>query len=160
MTDHRVGIADLAVGEGDGTVCTIALGSCVAIVLYDPQTRVGGMAHILLPAPDRGRDGDNPARYPETALPVLVGKMLALGADRAGLTARLVGGASMFANLLPKGAVTIGARNVEASRAALASAGIPVVGEDVGQDHGRSVYLFLADGRVEVRSLARGTRVL
>lgn len=66
----------------------------------------------------------------------------------------------MFTSLLPKGAITIGARNVEAARETLAIAGIPLVGEDVGADHGRSVYLSLADGTVEVRSLARGTRVL
>lgn len=160
MTDYRVGIADLAVGADDGVLSTIALGSCVAIVLYDPAARVGGLAHVLLPAPEARKNGDNPARYPETALPVLLARMTALGADPARVTARLVGGASMFASLLPPGSATIGGRNVDATRDALARAGIPVVAEDVGQEHGRSVYFSLADGRVEVRSLARGTRVL
>jgi chemotaxis protein CheD len=160
MSEHRVGIADLAVGAGEGTLTTIALGSCVAIVLYDAETRVGGLAHVLLPAPEQPRNGENPARYPETALPVLLAKMAALGANPARVTARLVGGASMFAGLLPQGTATIGGRNVDASRGVLARAGIPVVAEDVGQEHGRSVYFSLADGRVEVRSLARGTRAL
>ncbi len=159
MTEHRVGIADLA-AAADGTLITIGLGSCVAIVLYDAWARVGGLAHVLLPHPDPERVSDNPARYPITALPVLVARMTALGADRERLTARIAGGASMFTSLLPKGTVTIGARNVEAARETLAIAGIPLVGEDVGADHGRSVYLSLADGTVEVRSLARGTRVL
>ncbi len=160
MSDQRIGIAELAVGAEEGTLSTIALGSCVAIVLYDPDARVGGMAHILLPAPDARRNGDNPARYPETALPVMLARMAALGANPARVTARLVGGASMFAGLLPQGTATVGVRNVDASRAVLERAGIPVVAEDVGQEHGRSVYFTLADGRVEVRSLARGTRVL
>ncbi|HUX32729.1 MAG TPA: chemotaxis protein CheD, partial [Gemmatimonadaceae bacterium] len=120
----------------------------------------GGMAHVLLPDPESGRDQSNPARYASSALPVLVEQMTALGAVAGRLTARLAGGASMFANLVPKGTVTIGTRNVDAAREVLAAAGIPLVGEDVGLDHGRSVYLSVADGRVEVRSLARGTRVL
>jgi chemotaxis protein CheD len=160
MSDTRVDIAALAAGAGEGTLYSIALGSCVAIVLYDAASRVGGLAHVLLPEPEGGRNGDNAARYPRTAVPALLDRMLALGADRARITGRLAGGASMFASLLPKGAVTIGRRNVDAARDALAAAGVPLVGEDVGQEHGRSVYLYLADGRVEVRSLARGTRVL
>ncbi|HVA56939.1 MAG: hypothetical protein WBQ26_07515 [Gemmatimonadaceae bacterium] len=159
MTDRRVGIAELA-AAAEGTLSTMGLGSCVAIVLYDAESKVGGLAHVLLPDPDARRANDNPARYPGTALPVLLGQMAALGAERGRLKARIAGGASMFASLLPKGTVTIGARNVEAARETLAIAGIPLVGEDVGADHGRSVYLSLADGRMEVRSLVRGTRVL
>lgn len=160
MTDHRVGVADLATGGGDGTLSTIGLGSCVAIVLYDAQARVGGMAHILLPDPEMSRDRQNPARFPETAVPALLERMVAQGADARRVTARIAGGASMFANLVPRGTATIGARNVEATRRALTAAGLLLVAEDVGDDYGRSVYLHLGDGRVEVRSLSRGNRDL
>jgi chemotaxis protein CheD len=160
MSEHRVGIADLAAAGGEGTLCTIGLGSCVAIVLYDARARVGGLAHVLLPEPVSPRERQNAARFPETAVPALIEKMRAIGADPARLTARLVGGASMFSTLLPRGAPTIGTRNVEASRRALDAAGIAVTAEDVGMEHGRSVYLRLADGQLEVRSLARGSRVL
>ncbi len=160
MSEQRVGIADLAVAAGEGTLCTLGLGSCVAIVLYDAVVRVGGLAHVLLPEPAMSRLHDNPARFPETAVPALVARMRELGADPARMTARLVGGASMFSSLLPRGAPTIGGRNVDASRQALQRAGITIAGEDVGMEHGRSVYLHIADGQVEVRSLARGSRVL
>lgn len=160
MTDHRVGIADLAVGCGEDTLFTLGLGSCVAIVLYDAQAQVGGMAHVLLPDPGVGREPNNPARYPASAVPALLERMAAIGGEARRITARMVGGASMFSSLLPKGTVTIGSRNVEAARQALAAAGIPLVGEQVGQEHGRSVYLRLADGQLEVRSLARGNCVL
>lgn len=160
MSEQRVGIADLAAAAGEGTLCTIGLGSCVAIVLYDPDARVGGLAHVLLPEPSMSRLHENPARFPETAVPALMERMRALGADPGRTTARLIGGASMFSSLLPRGAPTIGGRNVEASRRALRAAGIAITGEDVGLEHGRSVYLRLADGRVEVRSLSRGSRVV
>jgi chemotaxis protein CheD len=74
--------------------------------------------------------------------------------------AKLVGGASMFSNLLPAGSIQIGDRNVAAARQALRALGVPIIAEDVGSDHGRSVHFFLDDGRVEVRSLKKGNRVL
>lgn len=144
----------------DGTLATLGLGSCVAIVLYDAEARVGGLAHVLLPEASMTRDHENPARVPATAVPALIERMAAQGADVRRITARIAGGASMFASLLPRGVPTIGSRNVEASRRAVAAAGLTMVGEDVGQEHGRSVFLRIADGQMEVRSLVRGNRVL
>ena len=54
----------------------------------------------------------------------------------------------------------MGERNVAAARQALAAAHIPVIGEDVLQRHGRSVYFHLDDGRIEVRTVAHGTQTL
>lgn len=158
-----VRVADLSAGRGAETVIqTVGLGSCVAIVLHDPATGVGGIAHILLPTLAQTRDRSNPAKVPETAVPALVAEMQRLGAGAARqLTARLVGGASMFGALLAGGSgVNIGERNVVAAREAVRAAGIPLVGEDVGGDHGRSVFLYLEDGRVLVRSLRAGDREL
>jgi chemotaxis protein CheD len=156
----RVKVADFAVGRnGDTVIATIGLGSCVAIALYDAATRVGGLAHVLLPSESMTRDRSNRAKFPSAAVPLLLAEMRGLGAQGK-VSARLVGGASMFATLLPTGGVNIGERNVVASRAALAAAGVPLLGEDVGGDYGRSVYLHLADGRLEVHSLKAGRRVL
>ena len=156
----RVKVADLAVGNAEDTLVTIGLGSCVAIALYDPDARIGGLAHVLLPNELMARDRSNPAKFPGTAVPALVAEMSRLGARRLRLTARLVGGASMFGNLIPTGGINVGERNVLASRQALDDAGIPLVSEDTGADHGRTVYFHLSDGRIEVRSLKRGNRVL
>ena len=95
----RVGVAALAVARGSGLLVTLGLGSCVAIVLWDEAARVGGLAHVLLPGPELSRDASNPAKFPCTAVPLLVRQMRAAGAgDR--LTARLVGGASRGDNEL------------------------------------------------------------
>lgn len=160
MTTVRVKVADFAVGrDGDTVIATVGLGSCVAIALYDPKTRVGGLAHVLLPSEAMARDKANRAKFPAAAVPLLLAEMRNLGCN-GGIAARLVGGSSMFASLLPSGGVNIGERNVVASREALAAAGVPVVGEDVGGDYGRSVYFHLADGRIEVHSIKAGRRVL
>ena len=155
----RVKVADYAVATG-GTIATIGLGSCVAIVLYDSQAGVGGMAHVLLPDEQMSRDRSNPAKFPATVVPILVGEMQSLGAIESRLRAKIVGGASMFGTLIPAGGINIGERNVVAVREVLAVAKIPIVAEDTGSDYGRSVFLNVADGAVEVRSVRRGSRVL
>jgi chemotaxis protein CheD len=160
MTEHKVRIADWAVASAPDRIITIGLGSCVAIVLYDARTRVGGMAHVLLPAPQGGKDAEFPAKFPSTAVPLLLDAMRARGAEGP-VTARLVGGAALFTGLMTRdGAGAIGARNIEASRAALAAANVRVVGEEVGGEAGRSVYLDLATGVVRVRSMREGDRDL
>jgi chemotaxis protein CheD len=159
-TEIRVKVAECAVGRDEQTLITIGLGSCVAILLYDQRVRVGGMAHTLLPDESMARDRSNPAKFPASAVALLLAEMTRLGADAKRVRAKLVGGASMFANLLPAGGINIGDRNVAAARQALARRGVPIVAEDVGSDHGRSVHFHLDDGRVEVRSLKKGNRVL
>ena len=159
LTEIRVKVADWAVAQGDRTIATIGLGSCVAIVLHDPVAGVGGLAHILLPDATLSRDQENRAKFPGTAVPLLVSEMRKLG-SRGAIQAKIVGGASMFGQLLPAGGVNMGERNVAATRRALESAGIPVVADDTGGDYGRSVYLDVPSGRVLVRSLRRGDRHL
>lgn len=155
-------VADWAVDAGDVALVTLGLGSCVAIALYDPEPRVGGLVHLLLPSPTLARDRDNHARFPETAVPLLLREMAKLGARPERITARLVGGASMFGATTGTGTAPpgMGERNVAAARLTLAAARVPVTGEAVLQHHGRSVYFFLGDGRIEVRTVARGTVVL
>jgi chemotaxis protein CheD len=157
--DIRVNVADYAVAAA-GTMSTIGLGSCVAIMLYDSSAHVGGMAHVLLPDETMSRDRSNRAKFPRTAIPLLLEEMRRLGASADRVRAKIVGGASMFGNLLPPAGINIGERNIAAVRAALAGANLPLVAEDTGSDYGRSVFFHLADGRVEVRSLRKGTRVL
>jgi chemotaxis protein CheD len=128
--------------------------------LYDAVARIGGMAHVLLPSPALSRDDGNPAKFPQTAVPRLLELMSQCGAFPRRLTGRLVGGASMFASLAAPGTIQMGDRNVVASRQALNQAGIPLTGEAVGGDYGRTVRLTVADGRLEVSSVAHGTHAL
>ena len=155
----RVKVADYAVAA-EGTIATIGLGSCVAIILYDATARVGGMAHVLLPNEAMSRDRSNPAKFPSSAVPLLLSEMRLLGAKPERVRAKIVGGASMFGNLIPSGGINIGERNIAAVRSVLSEVKVPIVAEDVGSDHGRSVFLHLDDGHVEVRSLKKGSRVL
>jgi chemotaxis protein CheD len=155
-----VRVADLQVGGADDILMTVGLGSCVAIVLYDPGVRVGGLAHVLLPSPALSRQDGNVAKFPQTAVPRLLELMAKQGASPRRVIGRLVGGASMFASLAPPGTIQMGERNTVASRQALHSHGIPLVGEAVGGDYGRTVRLRVSDGQVEVSSVSHGIHTL
>jgi chemotaxis protein CheD len=86
--------------------------------------------------------------------------MAGRGASPRRVTARLAGGASMFAALAAPGTIQMGERNVVASRQVLHSHGIPLVGEAVGGDFGRTVRLDVSEGSLEVRSVAHGVHTI
>jgi chemotaxis protein CheD len=155
-----VRVADLRIGVANDVLITVGLGSCVAILLHDAEARVGGLAHILLPSPALARADGNPAKFPQSAVPRLLALMVADGARRERITGRLAGGASMFAALAPPGTVQMGERNVLAARQTLNSHGVPLVGEAVGGDFGRTVRLRVHDGRIDVSTVAHGVQHL
>jgi chemotaxis protein CheD len=155
-----VRVADLKVGSADDILITIGLGSCVAIMLHDATVRIGGLAHVLLPSPALSRREVNPAKSAQTAVPLLLEQMARLGASPRRITARIAGGASMFAALSAPGTVNMGERNVVATRNALMTHGIPIVAQDVGADYGRTVRFSVATGQVDVSSVAHGSRTL
>ncbi|UCC74764.1 MAG: chemotaxis protein CheD [Gemmatimonadota bacterium] len=146
-----VPMGERRVGKREGTLSITGLGSCVAVVLYDDQCRVGGLVHVLLPDPTFSKR-DRCWLFATTAIPALVRELEEAGADRARLTARLVGGATMFQDLLPQDKPNIGQRNIVAARSTLAKNGIPIVAEEVGGEFGRSVDFDLSDGRIRVSS--------
>ncbi|HET7583411.1 MAG TPA: chemotaxis protein CheD [Gemmatimonadaceae bacterium] len=160
MNEIRVKVADAAVGQGDAILSTVGLGSCVAIALLDAQAGVGALAHVLLPSATMARDQSNPAKFPSTAVPHMLKAMRALGARESRVTAKIAGGASMFTNLLSNGGLQMGERNILATREALSRAGIPLIAQDVGGGHGRSILFHVADGTLEVRSIVHGNMKL
>ena len=151
-----VHVADYKVGGAGDVLLTVGLGSCVAVALHDAEARVGGLAHILLPSPALSRREHTPGKFPQTAIPLLMQDMVARGARASRITARIAGGASMFTNLQPTGAIQMGERNLVAVRATLEHHSIPLVGSEVGGDFGRTVRLFVGDGRIEVSTVRRG----
>lgn len=153
-------MADWAAAQGTHDLLTLGLGSCVAIMLYDQETKIGGMAHVLLPSRSLARDATNPAKFPETAVPLLIQRLTQLGADPRRLVAKLAGGASMFAALMTPGTIQMGERNIVASRNALRDAAIPIVAEAVGGGQGRSVRFHLADGSIEIRTVGADVTIL
>lgn len=150
---HRlvVSIADAKVSRDPAdTLVTYALGSCVAICLFDPAAKVAGMAHVMLPeaSMDREKAAANPWMFADTGVPGLIGWMQQQGASGRQLSVHLAGGAQVLNDASLFG---IGKRNYAAVRKALWKAGLMVDGEAVGGTISRTVRMDVATGRVWVR---------
>lgn len=151
-------IAELFAGDAEHVIVTNGVGSCLVIVLHDPLARVGGMAHAILPKmrgeeyraplpPDK--EGKRFVKYVDQAIDTLVEELVALGAAKEHLVAKLIGGAHMF-QLLEGDKHGIGFENVEVARERLTALGIPVETEVVGGTVGRNVRFDCATGVVEI----------
>lgn len=130
------------------TLIRTLLGSCAGVVLYDRLTKLGGVAHIVLPSA-RGST-DHPGKYADTAIPRLIEEMEQVAGRklRTRLTAKLFGGASMF----PGGALLdIGRSNQDAVEQILSELGVAVIARDMGGETGRRLTFSTASGIVAVR---------
>jgi len=156
-----VAIGACAAGSGDRHFIVYGLGSCVALVLFDPRSGAGGLAHVLLPGPRPAADGlrDLPAKYADEALVVLAEGLEAAGGDRRRACAGLVGGARLFASESPL-ETGVGARNIQGALTALQRAGVPIRWRDSGGGCGRTLRFELPAGRLHVRTLGGGWREL
>jgi chemotaxis protein CheD len=86
--------------------------------------------------------------------------MLALGAQRNRIIAKIVGGACMFESSMFDSAMNIGRRNSEAVKEILSEEKIPIIGEDVGNNYGRTMQFDVATGRVLIRSAKIGSKTI
>ncbi len=155
-----VGMADLNTTKSPGVLTTLGLGSCVGIALYDPVTKVAGLAHVMLPDSKQIKNNSNIAKFADTATLKLIKDMLVLGAQKSRLKAKLAGGAQMFAFDSKNESMRIGDRNVEASINILKQLSIPIIGRDTGSSYGRTVELYSEDGRFVIKTIGHGNRVI
>ena len=154
-----VGIADLNVAKDDDTLVTYALGSCVGICLYDPVYKLAGLSHIMLPSVKDFTDPQaaaQTAKYADTAIELLMKKLIGMGAGKIRLRAKIAGGAQMFAPVNNSSLAGIGERKVIAVKKELARLSIPIVAEDTGKNYGRTLYLTAADGVMRIKSVNKG----
>ena len=154
----RVGMADYKVGRAPSTIISYGLGSCIGISLYDPQTKAGGLLHIMLPDSTQARPTDNPAKFADTGLPLMLRDVLELGASRSRLVAKIAGGAQMFAFANATDIMRVGARNAEAAKKILKELNKRLLSEDTGGNYGRTVQIDLNDGVYKVKTIDKGEK--
>ncbi|MCL1822881.1 MAG: chemotaxis protein CheD [Oscillospiraceae bacterium] len=156
----NVGISDWKVNKGEGLIVTYALGSCVGICLYDKTVKIGGLSHIMLPD-SKGVAASaavNRMKFADTAIPDMLHKLIQMGAVKSRMTAKIAGGALMFATSSEK--FNIGERNVAAVKETLKTLGIPIIAQDTGLNFGRTVFFNTEDGKAEVKSTSQGVKIL
>ena len=155
MTCRNVGIGEWAVsGDPAEEIKTFALGSCVAVVIYDTKRSIGGLIHIALPDssidPERGKL--QPGYFADTGLPLMIEEMKRLGAERSGVWVKLAGGASIMD---PVCLFDIGKRNVLAAKRILWRSSLGPLAEDTGGELSRTVSFHIAEGTTTISSGSR-----
>jgi chemotaxis protein CheD len=151
---RTVEVAQFHVGQAPEQMKTLALGSCLGIVLYDPTSRIGALAHAMHPRRERVKNNANRAKFVDSVIPILVDRMARRGARRERIVAKLFGGARMFESYAGcAGVIQIGDENIAAAREELRARGIPIAGECVGGTSGRTIVFDLTTGAVAVRDV-------
>ncbi|MCM1268252.1 MAG: chemotaxis protein CheD [Bacteroidales bacterium] len=151
----KVGMADLKVCVSPDSVITLGLGSCVGIAIRDPITKIGGLAHIMLPDSTMIRNNSNIPKFADTGIEELVRQVTLKGASRARLVAKIAGGAQMFGFGSQSESVQVGKRNVEATKKKLAQMKIPILAEDTGKNFGRTVIFYPETGDYVIRAVGK-----
>ncbi|HNT75435.1 MAG TPA: chemotaxis protein CheD [Anaerolineae bacterium] len=137
------------------------LGSCVAICLYDPVVHVGGILHALLPTPTtESRVNGRPTKYVDRGIVLLLESLFKHSAKRFRLLVYLCGGAKMVTTMGFEDMLNIGERNVIAAHEVLEAHNLRIRAEATGGAAGRTVKLYIATGKVTVRTLRGGEEVL
>lgn len=152
----KVGMADLKICKSPDVLTTIGLGSCIGIAIYDPTTKISGLAHIMLPDSTQIRNNTNIAKFADTGIQKLYDDMIKAGARRDKLVAKIAGGAKMF-ELSNSNAqsVNIGEKNALASKQKLKELGIPLLAEDTGLNFGRTVELYSETGAYLIKAVGK-----
>ncbi|MCD7835338.1 MAG: chemotaxis protein CheD [Lachnospiraceae bacterium] len=158
----KVGMADLKTCVSPDGITTLGLGSCVGIALRDPVTKIGGLAHIMLPDSSAIRNSQqNIAKFADTGIEELVRQMVALGANRTRIVAKIAGGATMFKfEGSTNSTMQVGQRNSEAVKAKLGKMKIQLLAEDIGKNYGRTVVFYPENGEFHIKAVGRSESVI
>ncbi len=147
-----VGIGGLEVtADRSAVLITHGLGSCIAVLCWDPVRHVAGMLHFQLPtsslSPERAVE--SPGTFADTGIPLLFERMYALGSRKADIVVKAAGGGNFHGD---SGTFDIGKRNYTMMRKIFWKAQVLVAAEDVGGNRSRTARLFVDTGQVTIQS--------
>ncbi len=156
----KVGMADMNVCKAPDAITTLGLGSCVGIVLYDSTLKLAGMVHVMLPDSTQIRNNENIAKFADTGIVELLNRLIKMGASKSRITAKIAGGAQMFAFGTNNDMLKVGEKNVIATKQILAKLNIPILAEDTGLNFGRTIVFHPENGNLVITSVGKPERIL
>lgn len=155
-----VGMAEIQILRGSGQLSCLGLGSCIGLSMLDPEAKVGGMVHIMLPEAYPGKPVEKPGKFADTGVIQLIRMMERAGANRNKLVVAYAGGAQVFSFGNGESRLDIGARNAAAVLVQLQALGMKSRAHDVGGNLGRTVTFSLETGQIRVRTVSQGEKLL
>lgn len=144
---------EFAISSTPGEVITTILGSCVAVCLYDPISKVGGMNHFLLPG-KKTSAGTDVTSYGLNAMELLINGLLKVGAKRNRFEAKIFGGARMI-----EGLSDVGMQNGHFAVDFLGFEGIPCISKSLGGVNGRRIRFWPMSGNVQMLMLGEAEKI-
>jgi chemotaxis protein CheD len=160
MGDVVIGISDLKVSNKENDVLvTYALGSCIAVAIYDPKVKVGGLLHYMLPESslDINKAKATPGMFADTGIPLLFKACYNLGAQKKSMIVKVIGGASILDDT---NFFRIGQKNIMAVRKMFWKNNVMITGEDTGSNYNRTVRLEINTGKVFIKRSGGALREL
>jgi chemotaxis protein CheD len=133
---------EFAVDRSPTVVISTILGSCIAACIWDPEVKIGGMNHFLLPNGPKVLERDS-SSFGANAMEVLINTLLRSGARKSCLQAKVFGGAEMY-----RGLTDAGRRNGSFVLSYLERENIPCIGQSLGGNQARRIEFFPESGRV------------
>lgn len=153
----NVGMSKIEVAVNSDTFLVApSLGSCIGLAIYDPTTKIAGMAHIVLPDSQKlTKENEMLGKYADTAVPQMLSKLIAMGANRNKLIIKMAGGAQMFTLQKGSNVLNIGFRNTIAVKAALSKENLDILKSDTGGNKGRTFKLDVKTGCFSVKLIGQ-----
>ena len=155
-----VDIAMMKIAKPPDQLCSLGLGSCVGVAVYDPVAKIGGLIHILLPSIKELGPGHSRTKFADSGISDLVDAIIKAGASKPRLKAKMAGGATMFSVSSNSPIATIGKRNVESCRETLACLGIELVAEDTGGNSGRTIHFDIETGSLRIKAVDKPEKII
>ena len=153
MNILSVGIGEIKISNSpDDVLIAYGLGSCIGVLLYDPEIKLAGAIHVLLANSSIDRVLDNPAKFADTGIPLLLSMLEAKGGIKSRYKVAIAGGAQMFNIPFGKPEFNIGLKNSIAVKEALAKAGLNIARENTGGKEGKTIKLFVKDGKMTYKT--------
>jgi chemotaxis protein CheD len=147
-----IGLAELKISRNpDDVLVAFGLGSCLGIGMYDPVIHIGGMLHAVLPKNNDGQELT--AKYVDSGIELLLEQILKAGAIRSRLVVRMAGGANMLNVSSLSNTFDIGNRNIDSAHKTFDRLGFKLKSEEIGGKIGRTVRLYVANGRMTLRMM-------
>lgn len=135
----------------DPVLIRTLVGSCMAVCLFDPVTRIGGMNHILLPGKADMKRFDAPARYGINAMELLINRIMRLGGNRSLIVAKAFGGAHLLPAISRENGV--GKKISGFVLEFLRNESIRLISMDIGGHESRRIYFNTGTGDVYLKRI-------